>query len=78
MIEEVRGEGLLVGLKLKVPPADFAQAALANKILVIPAGDNVVRIIPPLVVSDEEIAEGLRRLEGACAEVEKRLMLAMN
>jgi len=78
VIEEVRGEGLLVGLKLKVPPADFAQAALANKILVIPAGDNVVRIMPPLVVSDEEIAEGARRLEGACAEVEKRLMLAMN
>ncbi len=78
VIEEVRGEGLLVGLKLKVPPADFAQAALAKKILVIPAGDNVVRIMPPLVVTDEEIAEGVRRLEGACAAVEKRLMLAMN
>ncbi len=78
VIEEVRGEGLLIGLKLKVPPADLAQAALANKILVIPAGDNVVRIMPPLVVTDEEIAEGVRRLEGACAAVEKRLMLAMN
>jgi acetylornithine/N-succinyldiaminopimelate aminotransferase len=78
LIEEVRGEGLLVGLKLKVPPADFAEAALAEKILVIPAGDNVVRLVPPLVVSNEEIAEGLRRLDAACVAVEERLVVAMN
>ena len=78
MIEEVRGEGLMVGLKLKVPPADFAEAALAEKILVIPAGDNVVRIMPPLVVTEEEIAEGVRRLDAACAAVEERLMVAIN
>jgi acetylornithine/N-succinyldiaminopimelate aminotransferase len=78
VIEEVRGEGLMVGLKLKVPPGDFATACLAEKLLVIPAGDNVVRIIPPLVVSAEEIAEGVRRLDAACAAVEERLTVAMN
>jgi acetylornithine/N-succinyldiaminopimelate aminotransferase len=78
VIEEVRGEGLLVGIKLRVPPADFAEAALAQKILVIPAGDNVVRVVPPLVVTDEEIAEGLRRLDTACAAIEERLVLAIN
>ena len=78
VIEEARGEGLMVGLKLKVPPADLAEAALAEKILVIPAGDNVVRLLPPLVVTEEEIAEGVRRLDAACAAVEERLEVAIN
>ncbi|HZZ61713.1 MAG TPA: aspartate aminotransferase family protein [Roseiarcus sp.] len=78
VIEEVRGEGLMVGIKLKVPPTEFAEAALAQKILVIPAGDNVVRVVPPLVISEEEIAEGLRRLDAACAAVEERLVVAIN
>ncbi len=78
VIEEVRGEGLLIGLKLKAPPASFAEAALNLKLLVIPAGDNVVRVLPPLVVSDEEIAEGVRRLDATCAAVEERTMVAMN
>jgi acetylornithine/N-succinyldiaminopimelate aminotransferase len=78
VIEEIRGEGLMIGLRLKVPPADFAAAALDRKLLVIPAGDNVVRIMPPLVVTDDELAEGLRRLDAACAAVEKRLAPAVN
>jgi acetylornithine/N-succinyldiaminopimelate aminotransferase len=78
VIEEVRGEGLLIGLRLKAPPADFAEEALKQKLLVIPAGDNVVRVLPPLVVTDEELAEGVRRLDAACAAVEERLMVAMN
>jgi acetylornithine/N-succinyldiaminopimelate aminotransferase len=78
VIEEVRGEGLLVGLKLKVPPANFAEAALAEKILVIPAGDSVVRLLPPLVVSEEELAEGVRRLDAVCAAIEERLLVAIN
>ena len=76
VIEEVRGEGLLIGLKLKVPPAKFADAALERKLLVIPAGDNVVRVMPPLVVTDEEIAEGVRRLDAACEAVEQRVAVA--
>jgi len=78
VVDEVRGEGLMVGLKLKVPPADFAEAALAQRILVIPAGDNVVRLVPPLVVSEEEIAEGVHRLDAACAAIEERLAVAFD
>jgi acetylornithine/N-succinyldiaminopimelate aminotransferase len=78
VIDEIRGEGLMVGLRLKVPPANFAEAALTQKILVIPAGDNVVRLLPPLVVTEEEIAEGVRRLDAACAAVEERLLVAIN
>jgi acetylornithine/N-succinyldiaminopimelate aminotransferase len=78
VIEEVRGEGLMTGLKLSVPPGDFAAAALAQNLLVIPAGDNVVRVVPPLVVSEDEIAEGVRRLDAASAMVEDRLPAAIN
>jgi len=78
VVDEVRGEGLMIGLKLKIPPGDFAAAALAQKLLVIPAGDNVVRIIPPLVVTEAEIAEGVRRLGAACAAVEERLTVAID
>ena len=78
VIEEVRGEGLMIGLKLKVPPATFADAALGQKLLLIPAGDNVVRVVPPLVVTDEELAEGVRRLDAACEAVKERLAVAIN
>jgi acetylornithine/N-succinyldiaminopimelate aminotransferase len=64
VIEEVRGEGLLIGLKLKVPPAAFADAALEQKLL--------------LVVTDEELAEGVRRLDAACEAVKERLAVAIN
>lgn len=78
VIEEIRGEGLMIGLKLKLPPANFAEAALAQKLLLIPAGDNVVRVVPPLVVDEEEIAEGVRRLDATCASVGERLLVAIN
>ncbi len=78
LIEEIRGEGLMVGLKLTIPPGEFAEAALGQKLLLIPAGDNVVRILPPLVVTEAEIAEGVRRLDAACAALEQRLAVAVN
>ena len=62
---EVRGEGLMTGLKCAVPNADVVAALFAGHMLVVPAGDNVVRILPPLTVSDDEIGEGLSRLEAA-------------
>ena len=70
LIAEVRGEGLMIGLKLTVAPTDFAAAARRHKLLTIPAGDNVVRILPPLIVSEAEFAEGVRRLDAACADLE--------
>jgi acetylornithine/N-succinyldiaminopimelate aminotransferase len=70
VIEEVRGEGLMIGLKLKVPAAGFAALARNHRLLTIPAGDAVVRLLPPLVISDEELSEGVRRLHAACADAE--------
>jgi acetylornithine/N-succinyldiaminopimelate aminotransferase len=66
IIEEIRGEGLMVGVKLRVPNTEFAAAARAERLLTIPAGDNIVRLLPPLILSEEELAEGVRRLDAAC------------
>ncbi|KQT88124.1 aspartate aminotransferase family protein [Aurantimonas sp. Leaf443] len=67
IVEDVRGEGLLVGLKMRVANTDFVAAMRAEGILGVPAGDNVVRLLPPLVVTAEEIREGVRRIEAAAA-----------
>ena len=73
IIEEVRGEGLMIELKLKVPPTDFAALARHHRLLTIPAGDGVVRLLPPLVISDDELSEGVRRLHATCADAEAAL-----
>jgi acetylornithine/N-succinyldiaminopimelate aminotransferase len=67
IIEEVRGQGLLVGIKVKPPAAEVVKAAIAEKLLLVGAADNTVRILPPLNVTEDEIAEGIARLSRACA-----------
>ncbi len=69
IIESVRGEGLMFGIKTRVPNTEFAAAALKEKLLTIPAGDNVVRLLPPLIIDEQEIAEAARRLGDACARL---------
>ena len=69
LVEEVRGQGLLAGIKVKVAPAEVVKAALGEKLLVAGASDNVVRLLPPLNVADEEIAEATQRLSRALDRV---------
>jgi acetylornithine/N-succinyldiaminopimelate aminotransferase len=71
LIAEVRGEGLLVGLRAVVPAGELVNAIRGEKMLVVAAGDNVVRLLPPLVVSEQEIAEGVARLDRACAALSR-------
>ena len=71
IVAEVRGEGLMIGLRVTPPNGDFAVAAREEKLLVIPAGDNVVRLLPPLIVGDAEIDEALKRLDAACRRLER-------
>ena len=63
VFEEVRGLGLMLGLKCKIPCADVVKAGYAQELLTVPAADNVVRLLPPLTITDEEIAEAVDRLE---------------
>lgn len=62
IIEEVRGLGLLTGLKLKPALNDVVDACMSEKLLCVVAGDNVMRLIPPLNVTDDELQEGIDRL----------------
>ena len=73
VVTEVRGEGLMLGLRLQVPPGEFAAACRAEKVLVIPAADNVVRLLPPLVITDAELDEGIMRISAACRRVSASL-----
>src|SRR5262249_31206883 len=61
-IEGIRGEGLMLGLKCVMPNARVSAALREQKVLAVPAGDNVVRLLPPLVISEEEIRLGLARI----------------
>jgi acetylornithine/N-succinyldiaminopimelate aminotransferase len=65
VIEEIRGEGLLLGVKAKLPAADLVAAMRSEHMLAVPAGDNVVRLLPPLIVTAEEARDGLSRIEKA-------------
>jgi acetylornithine/N-succinyldiaminopimelate aminotransferase len=71
MIEEVRGAGLLMGVRFKAttPSGDVVKACTAEKFLTVGAGDNVVRIMPPLNVKDEELADAVKRLGRALSHV---------
>jgi acetylornithine/N-succinyldiaminopimelate aminotransferase len=66
LIAEVRGAGLLMGMKLKINPIDMVNALRAEKMLTVGAGDNVVRLIPPLTVTEDEVRVALTRIDAAC------------
>jgi acetylornithine/N-succinyldiaminopimelate aminotransferase len=66
VLAEVRGEGLLIGLKAVVPSGDLVAALRDQKLLTVGAGENVVRFLPPLIVTEAEIEESVARLERAC------------
>jgi acetylornithine/N-succinyldiaminopimelate aminotransferase len=71
LVTEVRGQGLLAGIKVNAAPPDVVAAALSEKLLVVGAGDNVVRLLPPLTVDEQEIGEGIERLSRALTHVSK-------
>src|SRR5690606_16777550 len=69
VIEEARGIGLLLGVRCKVPNAALVSALREQKLLTVPAGDNVVRLLPPLTVSDADIRAALDCVRTAAASI---------
>jgi acetylornithine/N-succinyldiaminopimelate aminotransferase len=66
VLADVRGEGLLVGVKAVVPSGDLVTALREQKLLTVGAGENVVRFLAPLIVSEAEIEQSVQALERAC------------
>jgi acetylornithine/N-succinyldiaminopimelate aminotransferase len=73
VIAEVRGEGLLIGLRAIVPQGDLIAAAREEGLLSAAAGENVVRLLPPLIIGEAEISEAVNKLGAACRKIEASL-----
>ena len=71
IVEEVRASGLLSGIKVTPPMADVVAACSAERLLTVGAGENVVRLLPPLNVTDAEIADAAQRLSRALLRLER-------
>ena len=69
IVAEVRGEGLLLGLRCVIPNGQLVDALRDEHLLAVGAGDNVVRLFPPLIVSEQEVGEAMGMLERACARL---------
>ncbi|MGZ5924613.1 MAG: acetylornithine transaminase [Rhizomicrobium sp.] len=70
VFEELRGQGLMLGLKMRVPNTDFVAAARKHGLLIVGAGENVVRLLPPLIVTEDQVREAVKLLSDTAAEFE--------
>ena len=69
VLAEVRGEGLLIGLRMVPPASEMVDELRAEKMITVAAGDNVVRLLPPLIIGEQEISEAVSRIDRACARL---------
>ena len=73
IFELVRGEGLMLGMKCKVPNMDVVAMAYKHNLLLVPGGDNVIRLLPALNISEVELTEAFDRLEQTALSLEATL-----
>ncbi|MEM9231353.1 MAG: aspartate aminotransferase family protein [Pseudomonadota bacterium] len=71
LFQQVRGEGLMLGLVCKAPNTDIIAAGYDARVVTIPAAENVVRLLPPLNITEAEVDEALRRLESAATALDR-------
>jgi acetylornithine/N-succinyldiaminopimelate aminotransferase len=76
VLADVRGEGLLVGVKAVVPSGDLVAALRDQKLLTVGAGENVVRFLAPLIVNESELDHSVQCLERACADLSSKVKQA--
>ena len=69
VFEEVRGAGLMLGIKCKAVNADVVKAGYGAEVITVPAADNVIRLLPALNITDDEISEAVNRLDRAAASL---------
>jgi len=73
VLEGVRGEGLMLGLKCKVTNTDLVAAARNEHVLTVGAGDNVMRLLPPLIIEEKHIDEAVEKIGRACEALERQM-----
>jgi acetylornithine/N-succinyldiaminopimelate aminotransferase len=71
VVAEVRGEGLLMGLRMVPPASEMVDELRKEKMIAVAAGDNVVRLLPPLIIDEAEVGEAIVRIDRACARLTK-------
>jgi len=69
IIEEVRGIGLIKGIKILVDNVEFIKKLMNHKMLTVKAEENVIRLFPPLIVQNQELDEALNKIEKVCKEM---------
>ncbi|MDO9461684.1 MAG: aminotransferase class III-fold pyridoxal phosphate-dependent enzyme, partial [Alphaproteobacteria bacterium] len=69
VIEEIHGEGLMIGIKCKGTNTDLVNGLIAEKLLSVGAGDNQIRLLPPLNIEDAQITEAIAAIDAACAKL---------
>lgn len=69
VFESVRGTGLILGLKCKLTNSDIVNAGYAHELITVPAADNVIRLLPPLTITDDEIGQAITRLDAAASSL---------
>jgi acetylornithine/N-succinyldiaminopimelate aminotransferase len=72
IIEEIRGEGLMIGIKCRLPNNRLLEALHRQNMLTIPAGDNVVRLLPPLIIGEQDVHDACSKIGSACAELRRQ------
>jgi acetylornithine/N-succinyldiaminopimelate aminotransferase len=72
VIAEVRGQGLMIGLKLHTPVPAFIAALRERGLLAVGASENVVRLLPPLIVDESHVYEAVEMIDAACASIEAK------
>jgi acetylornithine/N-succinyldiaminopimelate aminotransferase len=69
IVSEVRGVGLMLGLVCKIPNTEVSGTLFAERLLTVTAGDNAVRLVPPLIVTETEIGEACAKIDSAFARL---------
>jgi len=69
IIGEVRGIGLIKGLKTLVDNVEFMEKLMKHKMLTVKAEENVIRLFPPLIVNNKELDEAINKIEKVCKEM---------
>jgi acetylornithine/N-succinyldiaminopimelate aminotransferase len=72
VIAEIRGKGLLMGIRTVITNTDLVAELREHELLTIGAGDNVVRLLPPLIITEADVAEAIKRIDAACHAIESR------